>query len=138
VLGRILTRAGLGDRIEEATRRIAQSYQKGLKEVEEAKTQINDLELTAVDSGSIKNNRLDSALDLLMKLTDSMIFESGRAWDEYEKLEHDCKVDECESSDLDGLRELCKKTEEFATDLLCYSLAHFKRKDASNSQMAPG
>ena len=128
MLGRTLTRVELGDRLEQATRKIAQNYQKGLKEVEEAKTKINDLELTVLDSGSAKNDRLNSALDLLMKLTDSMIFESGRAWDEYEKLEHDCKVDECESSDLDGLRELCKKTEEFATDLLCYSLAHFRRK----------
>ena len=132
MLGRTLTRVELGDRIEEATRRTAQNYRKGLKEVAEAKTRINDLELTAVDSGSAKNNQLNSALDLLMKLTDSMIFESGRAWDDYEKLEHDCTVDECESSDLDDLRELCRKTEEFATDLLCYSLAHF-RKGTRNS-----
>ena len=128
----------LRDRIDEATRRIAQNYQKALKEVEEVKTRINDLELTVIDSGSANRDRLNSALAMLIQLTDSMIFESGRAWDEYEKLEHDCNADGYESSELNGLRELCKKTEEFATDLLCYSLAHFKRKDASNSQMAPG
>ena len=99
-----------------------------MKEVEEAKTKINDLELTAVDSGSAKNNRLNSALDLLMQLTDSMIFESGRVWEEYEKLEHDCRVEGHEPPELNDLKEICKKMEEFATDLLCYSLAHFRRK----------
>jgi hypothetical protein len=128
----------LRDRIGEATRRIAQNYQKALKEVEQVKTKINDLELTVIDSGFANRDRLNSAFDVLIQLTDSMIFESGRAWDEYEKLEHDCNADRYESSELNGLRELCKKTEEFATDLLCYSLAHFKRKDASNSQIAPG
>ena len=124
-----MTRVELGDRIEEATRRIAQNYQKGLKEVEEAKTKINDLELTAVDNGSVKkNSQLNSALDLLMQLTDSIIFESGRVREEYEKLEHDCKVEGHEPPELNDLREVCKRTEEFATDLLCYSLAHFRRK----------
>ena len=123
----------LRDRIGQATRRIAEYYQKALKEVEQVKTKINDLELTVIDSGSANRDRLNSALDMLIQLTDSMIFESGRAWDEYEKLEHDCNADGYESSELNGLRKLCKKTEEFATDLLCYSLAHFKRKDTSNS-----
>jgi len=122
----------LRDRIDEATRRIVQNYQKALKEVEQVKTKINDLELTVIDSGPANRDRLNSELDMLIQLTDSMIFESGRAWDEYEKLEHDCNADGCESSELNGLRELCKKTEEFATDLLCYSLAHFRRKDTSN------
>ena len=122
----------LRDRIDEATRRIAQNYQKALKEVEQVKTKINDLELTVIDSGPANRDRLNSELDMLIQLTDSMIFESGRAWDEYEKLEHDCNAGGYESSELNGLRELCKKTEEFATDLLCYSLAHFRRKDTSN------
>jgi len=128
-----LMKVELRDRIGVAARRIAQNYQKALKEVEEVKTRINDLELTVIDSGPANKSRLNSALDMLIQLTDSMIFESGRAWDEYEKLEHDCNADGYESSELNGLRELCKKTEEFATDLLCYSLAHFKREGASNS-----
>jgi hypothetical protein len=136
VLGTTLTTTELCHRIGEATRRITQNYQESLKEVEEAKTRINDLELTVADNGSAKNSRLNSALDVLLQLTDSMIFESGRASEEYEKLEHDCKVDGYESSELNDLRELCKKTEEFATDLLCYSLAHFKRKSAWSSDTA--
>jgi hypothetical protein len=136
VPGTALTTTELRHRIGEATRRITQNYQKGLKEVEEAKTKINDPELTVADNGSAKNSQLNSALDVLLQLTDYMIFESGRASEEYEKLEHDCKVEGSESSELNDLRELCKKTEEFATDLLCYSLAHFKRKGAWNSDAA--
>jgi hypothetical protein len=128
MLGRTLRTAELGDRIEEATRRTTQNYQKGLKEVEEEKTKINDLELATVDSGSAKNIRLNSALDVLMQLTDSIILESGRVWEEYEKLEHDCKVEGHEPPELNDLKEVCRRTEEFATDLLCYSLAHFRRR----------
>jgi hypothetical protein len=127
MLAKTLTRVELHDRIHEATKRIAQDYQKSLKEVEEAKTKINDLELTVADGGSAKNNQLKSALDVLIQLTDSITFESGRVWEEYEKLEHDCKVEAYEAPELSDLRGLCKKTEEFATDLLCYSLAHFKK-----------
>jgi hypothetical protein len=134
VLGGTLTRAELGPRIEEVARGIAQDYQKGLKEVGEAKARINNLELAAMESGSAGTNQLNSALDALMQLTDSMIFENERAREEYEKLEHDCKVEGHEPSELNNLRELCKKMEDFATDLLCYSLAHFRRKTQSNEQ----
>jgi hypothetical protein len=133
VLAKTLTKAELRDRIHEATKRIARNYQKGLKEVEEANTKINDLELAVTDGGSTKNSRLKSALDVLIRLTDSISFESGRAWEEYEKLEHDCKVEAYEPSELNHLRGLCKKTEEFATDLLCYSLAHFKKSAYQDS-----
>jgi hypothetical protein len=133
VLAKTLTRVELRDRIHEATKRITQNYQKGLKEVEEAKAKINDLELTLTDGGSAKNSRLKSALDVLIQLTDSITFESGRAWAEYQKLEHDCKVEACEPPELNELRGLCKKTEEFATDLLCYSLAHFKKSAYQDS-----
>jgi hypothetical protein len=122
-----LTTVELHHRIDKAARRIAQNYQKSLKTVEEVKTKINDLELAAINGRPAKKNRLKSALDALIQLTDSITFESGRAWDEYEKLEHDCKVEAYEPPELNDLKGLCKKTEEFATDLLCYSLAHFKK-----------
>jgi hypothetical protein len=130
VLATTLTKVELRDRIDEATKNVAQEYQKGLKEVEEAKTRINDLELAVIDGSLAENDRLNSALDALIQLTDSMIAESDTAQKEYEKLEHDCKVEGHEPSELNDLRKLCKKTEEFATDLLCYSLAHFKRQGA--------
>jgi hypothetical protein len=128
-----MTTAELQSRIESATKEIAQNYQKGLKKVGELKTNINDLELIITDNAYTKTSRdmdkLGSAVDELIKLTDLMISESERAWEQYRKLEHDCEADECDASKLNALRDLCKKTDEFATDLLCYSLAHFKRKD---------
>jgi hypothetical protein len=122
-----LTRVELRDRIDEATKRIGRNYQKSLREVEGVKTKINDLEIAIADSGSAKNSQLKSALNVLIRLTDSITFESGRAWEEYERLEHDWNAEGCEPLELNDLREVCKKTEEFATDLLCYSLAHFQK-----------
>jgi hypothetical protein len=117
----------LRDQIDEETKRIWRNYRKSLREVEEVKTKINDLEIAVVDGGSAKHSQLKSALNVLIQLTDSVTFESGRAWEEYERLEHDCNAERCEPPELNDLREVCKKTEEFATDLLCYSLAHFKK-----------
>jgi hypothetical protein len=127
VLGTTLAKVELRHRIDEAARRIAHNYQKSLKKVEQVRTRINDLELAVMDGGSAENNRLRFALDSLIQLTDSVTFESGRAWQECEKLEQECKVEAYEPPEMNDLRGLCKKTEEFATDLLCYSLAHFKR-----------
>lgn len=123
----------LQSRIDEATKEIAQNYQKALKELRELKAKINDLELIITDNAYAKTRgdmeKLNSALNELIKLTDFMIAESERAWEAYKKLEHDCRIDASEPSGLNDLRDLCKKTDEFATDLLCYSLAHFKRRD---------
>jgi hypothetical protein len=120
-------------RIEKAAKEIAESYQKGLREVEELKTKIIDLELTIIGDGHAKTpgdfERLRSALDVLTKLTDSIIAESDGAWEEYRKLEHECEIEAIEPLQLSGLKDICEKADEFATDLLCYSLAHFRRKD---------
>lgn len=107
-----------------------------MKAMEELKSKINELELGISSKGygnaSEDMDQLNCAVDTLNKLADSLILESGRAWDEYKKLEHDSKVSKFEPAELNGLRYLCKKTEEFAEDLLCYSLALFKRKDIQN------
>ena len=124
------------DRIDGATREVAQSYAKAVKEVEELKKKINDLELSISNKSAETSEDMDqlsSALDMLNELTDSLILRSGRAWDEYKKIEYDCKTSAFESDGLSGLRYLCKKTDEFAADLLCYSMALFKRKDVQNS-----
>lgn len=123
----------LQGRIDKTTREIAESHRKALKEVDELKRKINELELSISDKGYAKTredmDQLNSALNMLNRLTDSLILGSGRAWEEYRKLEYDCKMSAFEPAELKGLRDLCKKTEEFAADLLCYSLARFKRKD---------
>jgi len=135
-----LTAVELQNRINEATKEVARNYQKALKELGELKTKINGLELVIADnvygktSGDV--DKLNFALDELFNLTDFMIAESERAREEYEKLEHDCRIDASEPLGLKDLRDLCKKTDEFATDLLCYSLAHFKRIDTKNNQKA--
>jgi hypothetical protein len=65
-----------------------------------------------------------------------MISESQRAWEVFRALERDCGIGASEpvgvNTQMNALRDLCKKTDEFATDLLCYSLAHFKRKNTPN------
>jgi uncharacterized protein YukE len=127
----------LQDRIEKAAREIAQNYGKALKEIEELKKRMNDLESSISGKGNAETsenmNRLSSGVDMLNELTDSLILESGRAWEEYKEIEHDCKIGGFEPTELRDLRYLCKKTEEFAADLLCYSLALFKRKEIQNS-----
>jgi hypothetical protein len=130
---RTLATIDLQGRIEKTAKEIAQSHQKGLKEVEELKTKINNLELTITGDDHARTpgdfQRLKSALDALTKLTDSIIAESDRTWEEYRKLEHECEIEAIEPLQLSGLKDICEKANEFATDLLCYSLAHFKRKD---------
>ena len=128
----------LQNRIKRATKETEQNYQVALGDLRELKTKINDLELVIADSAYAKTSgdedKLDSAMDKLIKFTDFMISESERAWEEYRTLERDCRVSASEPSgvnaQMNALRDLCKKTDEFATDLLCYSLARFKRKDA--------
>jgi hypothetical protein len=131
----------LQSRIIQATKQTEENYQLALGELRELKTKINDLELVIVhnaNSGtSGDKQKLDSAIEKLIKFTDCMISESERAWEQYKALERDCKTDTSKPSDvnaqMNALRELCKKTDEFATDLLCYSLAHFKQKEAQKN-----
>ena len=131
-MNRILIAVELQSRIDKAIKEVAQTYQKTQKRLGELKTQINELEIRITDNLYAKTSgdtdTLNSALNELIKLTDFMIAESESASEEYERLEHD--MDISEPSGLKELKDLCKKTDQFATDLLCYSLAHFKRRDA--------
>ena len=133
----------LQNRINRAVKETEQKYQNALRELGELKKKINDLELAVVDDANAKTGqdkeRLDSAMDKLIKLTDFMISESERAWEEYRTLERDYRIGAPEppvEAQMKTLWGLCKKTDELATDLLCYSLAHFKRKDAVAEPLA--
>ena len=129
----------LQNRINQATKEIDRNYQLALAELRELKEKINDLELVIVNNEYAKTSgdkeELDAAIDKLVKFTDFMIAKSERAWEEYRMLEQDCRIDASESSDVNGqmkaLMDLCKRTDEFASDLLCYSLAHFKPRATS-------
>jgi len=122
------------NRINQATTEINRNYQLALAELRELKEKINDLELVIVNNAYAKTSgdkkELCAAIDKLVKFTDFMIAKSERAWEEYGTLEKDFGLDASESSDgnaqMKDLRDLCKRTDEFASDLLCYSLAHFK------------
>jgi molybdenum-dependent DNA-binding transcriptional regulator ModE len=123
----------LQGRIEKATRTIDKSYRKTLKAVEKLKEKINETELRISRKGCAKTSQhmdeLNSAIESLNSLSDSLILRSESAWNEYNKLERDCRVRSFEPAELNDLRVLCKKTEELAANLLCYSLAHFRQKD---------
>lgn len=71
---------------------------------------------------------MSSAIDNLNELTDSLILRSGRVEQEYERLEQECRTHMPQPAGMDNLRVVCGKTRELAMNLLCFSLAHFKRK----------
>ena len=119
-------------KIDEATKSLEESHRKALRMVRTLKDKMNALELNISEKGSAKTkedlDELNSAIDKLNRLTDYLITESAKAWEEYEKFEHGCNVREHKPADMDGLKAICKGAEELAKDLLCYSLGHFKRK----------
>ena len=113
-------------RIEDTERRIQRDYRKTLEKVQKLKDQMNSLEQQAPRTSL---NALNSAIKRLNELTDSHIMQSKKAWEEYRKLEEECKQYALRPAQLDELRVICKKTEELAADLLCYSLARFKQNE---------
>jgi chromosome segregation ATPase len=124
----LATSLELEARIEETERKIQSNYTETLEEMLRLKTQLNKLEQqTSRKTQSLK--ALDLALERLDRLIDSQIVRSKRAWEEYRRLEQECKQCALCPVQLDNLRAICKKTEELATDLLCYSLARFKQSE---------
>ena len=118
-------------RIENATRDVEKSYRKTLGKVSTLKEKMNKLEQSASRNSSAKTRKdfdsLNSAIESLNRLTDSQILKSKKAWNKCKKLEQDCKEQRSELPELDNLRALCKKMEELAADMLCYSLGHLKQ-----------
>jgi hypothetical protein len=74
-------------------------------------------------------NHLRSAIDSLDRLTDSQIMKSKETWKKYEELKADCEMQTLQPPQLVELQILCKKTEQLAADLLCYSLGFLKQKN---------
>ena len=119
-------------RIENAARNIMEDYDRTLKTVGKLKGKMTELEqrMSQKRPEEIEENmyHLRHATERLNRLTDSQILRSKKAWKEYEELEHDCKMQTLQLPQLDGLRTQCKKTEQFAADLLCYSMGLSRRK----------
>lgn len=114
-------------RIEETGRQIQENYRKTLETVQKLKNQMNKLEQQTPKAQSSK--ALNLAIKRLNRLTDSQIMRSKKAWEDYRKLEQQCRQPAVCPVQLDNLRAVCKKTEELAADLLCYSLARFKQSE---------
>jgi tRNA U34 5-carboxymethylaminomethyl modifying enzyme MnmG/GidA len=112
--------------IEDAGRQIQREYRKTLEKVQKLKNQINKLEQ---HTPKTRLKALDLVIKRLNRLTDSQIMRSKKAWEEYRKLEQECKRCTACHVQLGELRTVCKKTEELAADLLCYSLARFKQSE---------
>jgi hypothetical protein len=122
----------INEQIERTRNDLDKSYRKALKDVQKLKKKINELELSIIQKGDSESNgglnELNFTIENLNRITDSQILISGKAWSEYKRLEHDCVKFALKPVILDDFRVLCKKNEELAADLLCYSLAHFKRQ----------
>jgi DNA repair exonuclease SbcCD ATPase subunit len=119
-------------RIEKARSQTEKDYEKALKKVKKLKDTMNELEQNIMQKKQRTFHDLEalrSAIRRLNRLTDSEIMRSRSAWEEYRKLEQDCKKLEVRSVELDNLRVSCKKMEELAADLLCYSLGRFESLD---------
>lgn len=119
-------------RIEIATRNIKEDYEKALGTVGMLKEKMNELEQkigkekpeeATEDAASLK-----SAIDNLERFTDSEILKSKEAWKKYEELKRECENHALTPNQLDELRSICKRTEQLAADLLCYSLGLIKQR----------
>lgn len=119
-------------RIETAIGDLEKDCEKAVKAVKKLKDKMNELELKISDQTNPRANRdlerLNSAIKRLDTLNDSLILKSARAWEEYEKLEHDCRTHAFEPAGLNDLRTQCQDMERLARDLLCYSLGFLRRK----------
>jgi hypothetical protein len=124
-------------RIENATRNVKEDYETALKTVGKLKEKMNELEQRISQKKPERAgedlNSLRAAIHGLDRLTDSQILKSKEAWKKYEELKRESEIQKPAPPQLDELRTLCKKTEQLAADLLCYSLGFLKQKNTQNS-----
>jgi hypothetical protein len=112
--------------IDEAAREMERDYAMALGQIEKLKGRLNTAEHRASQESDFEAARCIEALDSIVRsiseLSDSLIIESKRAWQRYERLKQECEAAGLTMARLDGVRVLCVKTEQLAADLLCYSL----------------
>jgi hypothetical protein len=126
----------LENRIKTATKNLTRDHNKTLRTVSSLKKKINDLELnisrrdnTSADADAKKLNITMEKLDAFV---DSVILKSANVAREYERLKLKCAKQAFEPPELKDLLTQCRKNEQLAKDLLCYSLAHLKKEQAKN------
>jgi len=118
------------NQIERTKKQTEREYAEALKAVERLKNETNKLEQSISKEDHVAtssdSNSLSLAIKSLNELTDSQILRAKRAWEKYRELETCCRLHALQLIELDNLKVLCKKMEELAADLLCYSLGRFK------------
>ena len=119
-------------RVEIVTRSVREDYEKAITTVETLKKKMNELEHRISQKRPEETNgdraSLKSAIDNLERFTDHEILKSKEAWEKYEELKRECVDSSLWRDQLEGLQSMCKRTEQLATDLLCYSLGLVKKK----------
>jgi len=124
-------------RIENATKNVKKDYETALKTVGTLKAKMNELEQRISKKKPAQTeedlNSLRAAIHSLDRLTDSQILKSKEAWKKYEELKRICETQNPAAPQLDELQTLCKKTEQLAADLLCYSLGLLKQKNTEDN-----
>jgi hypothetical protein len=120
----------LQNQIERTRKQTEKEYAQVLMEVKGLKNGMNKLEQSISGGEQVAtmsdSNSLDLAIQSLNELTDSQILRSKKAWEEYRKLETCCTRCSVQPVELDNFKVLCKKMEELAADLLCYSLGRYR------------
>ena len=118
--------------IDKTAKDFERSYDRMLRRMKRLKDRLNALEQTVGQDkgygGVDRMKALDSALESLSKLSDSLIIKSKKAWQTYDRLEHKYRVGKYELTRLDDVRDLCTRTEDAAADLLCYTLGCLRQK----------
>jgi hypothetical protein len=114
-------------RINASTRAVEENYESTLRVMEEIKGKMDELERRITKNGGREDaNALNSAIMKFNELADSQIHKSKEVWQEYEALKRECEAQAVVLPQLRNLYEACKRTEQLATDLTCYSLGHPK------------
>ena len=117
----------LGLRINASMRAVEENYESALRAMEEIKGKMDELERLVIKNGGRDDaNALSSAIMKFNELADSQIHKSKEVWQEYETLKRECEGQAVALPQLRNLYEACKRTEQLATDLTCYSLGHPK------------
>jgi hypothetical protein len=114
-------------RIKAAISGVNEDFDYAFGAVKELKGKMNELERLTVEKSGNKNvTALNAAIERLNELTDSQILKSKEAWRKYEALKHECEAQDVAPPQFEEMYEECKKVEQLATDLTCYSLGHPK------------
>jgi hypothetical protein len=120
-------------RIEKAIKDSERSYNETIRNIRELKERISELEISISEKGNTENSEemreLNSLEEKLNASVDSLILRSEAEWEDYRRLEQECGVRGFDPARLEAFKVICKKTEELAKDLLCYSLGRFRQKD---------